>query len=94
MEDEVKVRWNDCIDDIWQALETFVHDVALEFVWNIVALSLTALWEEEMQGLAAAIWRLEAAVVAIFNNWKLAEENRDLHSPKTSDLLSKKKKKT
>jgi hypothetical protein len=46
-------------------LESLAHGVTLELPQSIAAPALKALREEEMQGLAVAICRLEAAVVAI-----------------------------
>lgn len=74
----MKLRWKGCTDDTWQALESLAHDVTLVLAHSIAAPALKALCEEEMQGLAVTICRLEAAVVAILNNWNLTEENRDL----------------
>lgn len=65
IDDDVKLRWKGCTDDIWHALVSLFHDTSLELPLRIAAPALKSLREEEMQGLAVAICRLEAAVVAI-----------------------------
>lgn len=77
-EDDVKLRRKGCPDDMWEALESLVHDAPLELPPTTATPALTPLWEEEMHGFTAAIWRLQAAVAAIFNAPTLAEENKYL----------------
>lgn len=79
-DDDVKLWWKGCADAIWHALESLVHEASLKLPLSIAALDTKALREEDMQGLAVAICRLEAAVVAIFNKWNLTKENKDLHN--------------
>jgi len=79
-EDDMKVLWKGWIDDIWEPLASLAHDAPLELAPRIAAPALTTLWEEEMQGLAVAIWRPEAAVAAILDKNNFLEENWDLQN--------------
>ena len=68
------------IYDIWEPLASLAHEAPSELAPRIAAPALTILREEEMQGLAVAIWRPEAAVAAILNKLNFLEENRDLQN--------------
>lgn len=84
--DDVKLRWKGSIEDTWQALESLAHDDTLKLPQSIAAPALKALREEEMQGLAAAICRPDAAVVAILNKCNPTKENWDLYDTYQSEL--------
>lgn len=78
--DEVKLLWKCCTDDMWRTLVSLAHDASLELLLTSATPALMPLQEVEMHGLTAAIWRLEAAVAAIFNTLTLAEENKYLRN--------------
>jgi hypothetical protein len=79
-EDDMSVLLKGWIYDIWEPLASLAHEAPLELAPRIAAPALTILREEEMQGLAVAIWRPEAAVAAILDKNNFLEENWDLQN--------------
>lgn len=88
-EDDVRLLWKSCADEIWHALASLLQEATLVLPPRNVVHPLKSLLEEEIQGLAAAICRLDAAVVAIWTNRNLAGENRNLHEVRATLLIQK-----
>lgn len=76
--DDVKVWFRFCPDDMWQALDSLAHDAPKELMPTFATPPLKIFWAEKIEGFAAAICKLEAAVAAIFNLYNLKEKSGDL----------------